>query len=44
MEAATGAMEQAALVTPPPGEMPAGGMPEDEIEAGGETPQDGNDS
>jgi hypothetical protein len=44
MEAAAGAMEEAALVTPPPGEMPPGGMPEDEIETDADTAPDGTDS
>jgi hypothetical protein len=33
MEAAAGAMAEAALDVPPPGEMPPGGMPADQIEA-----------
>ena len=32
MEAATGAMARVALDAPPPGEMPPGGMPADQIE------------
>ena len=46
MEAAAGAMAEAALDTPPTGEMPAGGMPPDEIEApdDADEPGDGGDS
>ena len=46
MEAAAGAMAEAALDTPPTGEMPPGGMPPDEIEApdDADEPGDGGDS
>jgi hypothetical protein len=46
MEDVTGAMAEAALDAPPPGEMPPGGMPADQIEAPDETdePADAGDS
>ena len=46
MEAATGAMAEAALDVPPPGEMPSGGMPADQIETPDEADEqpDGDDS
>jgi len=46
MEDVTGAMAEAALDAPPPGEMPPGGMPPDQIEAPDEAeePADAGDS